>query len=134
MGLQDIKKVKTRLRNSIKEATHSSLPLSLTFLNHSWFPSPISGPLRNHSEVHLAPNLCLLPSLVDCRVTLSSFLAPISLPTPFTGNYTSLCTKRQMYKSLVCTSVFRSSESSTILVYLASPNIIGFSWYLRIEG
>ena len=82
-------------------------------------PSPNSGPLRSHSEFTLLPILCLPSSLVDCRVTPSSFLAPIPLPSPFTDVYTSLCTKRQNYTSLVWRSVFKPSEFSTILVYVS---------------
>ena len=78
-----------------------------------------TGPLKSCSEFTLLPILCLPPSLVDCRVTPSSFLAPISLPSPFTDVYTSLCTKRQNYMSLVWTSVFKPSEFSTILVYVS---------------
>ena len=58
-------------------------------------PSPNSRPLQSHSEFTLLLILCLPPSLVDCRVTPSSFLAPIPLPSPFTDVYTSLCTKRK---------------------------------------
>ena len=124
VGLQDIKEQSEHDSPKLTRRLHSQLP-SFRFINHSWYPLQHQTSTKL-LQVHLAPQSLPSPLTGSLQSRSDLYLAPNPLPTPFTHAYTSLWTKETNYRNIVWTSVFKTSKSSLVLVYVSFAKSYSF--------